>query len=141
MEGFLADAETCVDHILAKTLPSFTADHSECKRCPFFGSICQPPSFTNGAKVLVDEQLIQQLERWHEIHGEGEEWKALDAALKKKLHGTDMAIAGGFLIEGQWQRDTKYNIPDDVKARIDELKQPYAKKVEKGKYFLGITKI
>jgi hypothetical protein len=140
MESFLAEAESCVDHIEAETLPDFYIDTAECRRCPFYGSACQPPSYSEGAKLFVDEELIQTLERWHELRAAGLEWSELDEEIRKRLRGVELGIAGSFLIEGKWQRDTKYSIPDDVKARIDELRKPYAEKVVKGKFFLTITK-
>lgn len=141
MESFLRDATLAVDHIQAGTVPDYTTDVEECKRCPIFGSSCQPPITHPGAQIIVNEEWIQKIERWHATLEAGEEHEALDKAIKKKFRGIDMAIAGGFLLEGEWQRDTKYNIPDDVKAQIKALSEPYAEKVEKGKFFLTVTKI
>lgn len=122
-------------------LPPFTTEPSECKYCSFFGSICQPPTFNAGAEIVIDEAWIQKLERWHETLEAGEEHGTLDAELKKHFRGVDMAIAGGFLLEGKWQKDTKYELTAEAKAKIDEIKKPFAKKVDQGKFFLNVTKI
>jgi hypothetical protein len=141
MELFLADATRAVDHIQAGTLPDFTTEIEECKRCPLFGSACQPPLAHPGAQIIIDESWIQKLERWHATTEAGEEHEALGRAIKKKFRGIDMAIAGGFLLEGQWQKATKYDVPDETQARIDAMLQPYARVEPKGKFFLTVTKI
>jgi len=81
------------------------------------------------------------VERYADLHDAGEEYKALDKAVKEKFRGTELAIVGKTLLEGKWQQDTKYKLPDVVKTAIEELKAPYAEKVKQGKFFLTVTKI
>lgn len=122
-------------------LPPYTQDPAECKYCGFYGSICNPPTVNRGAQVVVDESTVQMVERYAEIQETGEEYKHLDKKVKEKFRGTDLAIVGKVLLEGRWQKDTKFNLPDEAKAQIEAIKEPFAKKVEKGKFFLTATKI
>lgn len=148
IEDFLARAEIALDardrvkqSADVKHLPPFIQDASECKFCGFYGSSCQPPSYSEGASIIVDPGWIQKIERWAQLEEAGHEFAGLDKAIKKKFRGTEMAIAGGFLLEGEWKPDTKYDIPEDVAARIEAMRTEYARRESKGKFFLEITKI
>jgi hypothetical protein len=146
IEDFLHRAELALDArttvIAGKpALPPFINDASECKYCGFYGSVCNPPSFSAGAELIVDEEWIQKVERYADIQAIGEEFEGLDKSIKKKFRGIDLAIVGSVLLEGKWQKDTKYELSDEAKAKIDEIKAPFAKKVDKGKFFLTVTKI
>lgn len=125
----------------ATILPPFIQDASECKYCGFYGSVCNPPSFSAGAEIIVDETTVQMVERYADIKEIGEEFEGLEKAIKKKFRGTEMAIVGKTLVEGHWQRDTKYSLTEEAKTQIEAIKAPFAKKVEKGKFFLTVTKI
>jgi hypothetical protein len=133
MEHFLLRAEEAVAHVDAKTLPDFHKDPNECKRCPFF-TYCNPPVKYEGAQVIIDEETLQMLDEWGSLEEQGRRWKKLDEILKKKLYGTEMALAGPFLLTGKWSRNTTYNLPDDVKLKYKETK-------EKGKFTLTIAKV
>lgn len=152
IEDFLARAEVALDsadnlstapkyRAPGIDLPPYIQDASECKYCGFYGSVCNPPSFNAGATLIVDEATVQMVERYVAIQEIGEEFETLDKAVKKKFRGTDMAIVGNVLLEGSWQSDTKYTLPAEVKAQIDKLKAPHAEKVQKGKWFLKVTKV
>lgn len=146
MEEFLQDATIAVDHIEAETLPGFIDDPEECKRCPLLGSHCNPPMSYDGADVITDEETIAKVERLAELE-KGiadaglEEYENLDTWAKKRFRGVTMAIAGKCLVQGKWQRDTKYSLTDEAKKQIEAIKKPFAEKVEKGKFFLTISKV
>jgi hypothetical protein len=148
IEDFLARAEIALDakeRFAAsgadRDLPPFIDDPMECKYCGFYGSSCNPPSYSDGAGLIVDPDWIQKIERWANLEGAGEEYATLDKEIKAKFRGTELALAGSYLLSGRWQKDTKYDIPPAVKAQIDALKQPYSKKVDKGKFFLSVSKV
>lgn len=146
MEEFLRDATIVVDHIEAKTLPGFVDDPDECKRCPVFGSTCNPPLKFAGAQVFTDDETIQKTERLAELEANLtaagiEEYEALDKWSKVRFRGVKQAIVGKCLVTGRWQRDTKYNLPDDAKKKIEAIKKPFAEKVEEGKFFLSISRM
>lgn len=133
VEQFLVRAEAATDHVEQGTLPDYHKDPNECKRCPFFG-YCTPPIKYEGAQVIFDDETLQQLEEWSTLETNGRAWQKLDTILKKKLYGTEMALAGPFLLTGKWSRNTTYELPDDIKAKYKVTK-------EKGKFTLTISKV
>lgn len=118
MEHFLAKAEEAVAHHLAGTLPDYIRDHVMCKRCPFYGSPCQPPSLMEGAQVLIDEALEQQLEEWHSLRPAGKQWSALDRDIKDRLRGTESALIGHFTVTGTWSKQSRLEVPADIKRQF-----------------------
>lgn len=143
MESFIADGEAVVDAIEAKEPPPFIQDPAECKRCPVFGSLCQPVMSYEGAKIFTDELTIQKAERYADLQAmpELEEFEVLDKWAKKTFRGVTQAIVGKCLVTGKWQKDTRYPVPEDVKSKIEELKKPYMESIAEGKYFLSIDKV
>lgn len=134
MEAFLARAEGVVAHAAAGTLPDFIDDPAECKRCDYYGSPCQPPIDVAGAQVLTDPELEAHLERWHELKPAGKEWQALDIDLKKHLRGTEHALIGHFSLTGRWQKQSRVDLPDDLKKR-------YTVTEPKGRFLLEIDRL
>ena len=134
VEGFLTRAEAAIAHATDGTLPPFTNDAEECKRCPFYGSVCNPPLGANVAQILADPELETILDRREELSEAAKEYEALDADVKKRLRGIESAVAGKYLIEGKWARSTSYEIPAEVKKK-------YAKTDEHGRFTLKITKL
>lgn len=135
MEEFLAKAERALDHRHAGTLPDFLDDDpAECKRCPWYGHTCNPPLSANGAQVLADPDLEAALERWHELKPAGKEFDALDRDIKGRLRGVEMGIAGKFQILGRWQKQSRLDLPAD-------LKKQYTVTDPKGRFTLDITKL
>jgi hypothetical protein len=142
VEEFLNKAEKALDHKEAGTLPDYIQDASECKRCSFYGSVCQPPiSSGEGAVILTDPELEQQLLRYLEIEPIGEEYESLDSAIKEQLRGVELGLAGSVMVQGKWQSNTTYPLSKEAKAQIDKIKAPFKKVNEKGKFFLTVTKI
>lgn len=146
IDAFLDRAERAMDHKAAGTLPDFIDDPAECKYCQFFGSACNPPLSYPAASVFVDDETIENAERLVELeaklNADGlDEYEKLDKWAKKRFRGVELAIAGGTMIQGKWQKDTKYDLPDDVKSQIEALKTPHARVEAKGKFFLTITKV
>ena len=124
-------------------LPPFTDDASECRVCPFFGSACQPPLKFEGASIVTDEVEIQKIERLAAIQDmpEIEEHAVLDKWAKKRFRGILSAVVGKCIVQGKWQKDTKYELTEEAQAQIETIKAPFAKKVEQGKWFLTVTKV
>lgn len=133
VEDFLRKAEIALDHVQAKTLPDFLDDASECKKCPFFGTACQPPLKREGATIVTDPELIQILEERNELEQAAKRFESLDKYVKERLRGVEQGIAGDFVLKGQWQKQTTYNYPED-------LRQKYGTTDPKGKFVLKITK-
>lgn len=134
VEEFLSKAERALDHKEAGTLPDFINDAAECKRCPFYGSVCNPPLSAAGAVVITDPELEAALERREELRESAKEYDDLDSDIKAKLRGVEMGISGRFVIEGKWSKTTKLELPEEIKKK-------YQKTIEKGKFSLSITRL
>lgn len=135
MEEFLTKAERVVDHALAGTLPPFLQDDAaECKRCPFYGSPCQPDLSAKDVKVLTDPWFEAQLQRWHELKDTGQEWSSLDRQVKDHLRGVESGVCGSFGITGKWSKSSRVELPSD-------LKKQYTVSDPKGRFTLTIEKV
>ena len=135
MEEFLAKAERVVDHAQAGTLPGFLeGDSAECKRCPFFGGVCQPPLDAVGAQLLNDPELEAALERRETLKVAGYEFLDLDKEIKTRLRGVESGIAGKFQILGKWSKSSRVELPA-------ALKKQYTVSDPKGKFTLDITRL
>ncbi len=135
VEEFLQKAERALDHKAAGTLPDYIQDADECKRCQFYGSICNPPLLSGqGAQVITDPEIHQMLERRAEIEDAAKEYESIDKKIKSQFRGIERGIAGKFLLEGKWQKATSYAIPDEIKNKYKEVDP-------KSKFVLHITKI
>lgn len=118
MEDFLSRAERALDHVETGTLPPFFPEAVECKRCPFYGSVCNPPLAARDVQVLTDPELEPLLERWHALKPAGKEWADLDAALKKRLRGIENGIAGHFAISGAWSKSSRVELPEALRKQF-----------------------
>lgn len=134
METFLAKAESAVAHARAGTLPDYIDDYIECKRCPFFGSPCQPPTLVAGAQVLLDDELEAALEEWHRLKPQGKQWLALDQDIKKRLRGVENALIGHFAISGAWSKSSHLELPP-------ELKKQYTVVDPQGRFTLEVDRL
>lgn len=134
MEEFLSKAERVVDHALSGTLPPFLQnDAAECKRCPFFGSTCQPDLSAKDISVLTDPELEANLHRWHELRAAGKEFSSLDKSIKDRLRGVENGVAGPFSILGKWGKQSRVELPDDLKKKhtIVDPKGRFTLEIEK----------
>jgi hypothetical protein len=134
VEDFLQRAEAAVDHVEAGTLPDFILDAAECQRCPYFGSVCNPPTSHPGAVVLTDPEIEQALERREALRAQGEEYNRLDRDVKAKLRGIEHGIAGPFAIRGTWGKSSKLDLPED-------LRKQYTRTDPHGRFTIEITKL
>jgi hypothetical protein len=79
-------------------------DPKICGSCGF-RKICYPPrDFGEGAKVITDELLIEDIGRRHELKEDHDEFDELDASIKDRLKFLgigEITLAGEFVIEGK----------------------------------------
>ena len=135
MEEFLARAERVLDHVQAKTLPDFIDDTAECRRCGWFGTVCQPPLSAVGATLLTDPDLEAALERREALKAAADEFDDLDKDVKTKLRGVESGIAGKFSITGKWQKSSRVVLPTEA------MKKQYTVTNPKGKFSLEIARL
>lgn len=134
MEDFLQRAERVIDHAAAGTLPDFITDAGECKRCPFFGTVCQPPLLATGTRVLIDPELEATLERWHTLQPAGREWNELDDQIKRRLRGTESAVLGHFSITGRWTKASRVEVPAQLRPQFTVTQ-------ERGRFTLTVERL
>jgi hypothetical protein len=135
LTSFLARAERALDHVEANTLPDYLqGEAAECKRCPWFGGVCQPPLSATGAVVLTDPDLEAELEARASVEEAAHTFEALDKGVKQKLRGVEVGVCGKFTISGKWGKSTRVELPDELKAQ-------YTKTDPKGKFTLKIERI
>lgn len=135
MEDFLTRAEHALDHQLAGTLPGFlVGDAAECRRCPYFGSRCNPPLAYGEVQVLTDPELEALLEKREAVRAPGREFERLDKEVKARLRGIEEAVAGPFTISGKWGKQSRLELPEDVRRR-------YTVSDPKGRFTLDITRV
>jgi hypothetical protein len=135
MEEFLSKAERSLDHREAGTLPDYIQDAAECKRCQFFGSVCNPPIMSGeGATVITDPEIETMLERRQELEGAADEYEKIDKRIKAQFRGIEQGICGPFILQGKYGKQTSYEVPE-------EIKKQYAKVDPKGRFTLTITKV
>jgi hypothetical protein len=135
MEEFLTKAERVIDHAQAGSLPDFYADDpAECRRCPWYGHTCNPPLSAVGATLLNDPDLEAALERREALKAAADEFDDLDKDIKGKLRGVESGIAGKFQILGRWGKQSRVDLPAD-------LKKQYTKSDPKGRFTLEITRL
>ena len=135
MEDFLLRAERVLDHVAAGTLPAFlTDDPGECRRCTWYGHTCNPPLSAVGATVLSDPDLEAALEKRETLKAAADEFDALDKDVKQRLRGVESGIAGPFQILGKWGKQSRLDLPAD-------LKKQYTVTDPKGRFTLEITRL
>jgi hypothetical protein len=135
VEEFLTRAERVLDYVAAGELPPFLeGEPDECRRCPWYGAVCNPPLDSGGVvKVLIDPALEAALERRAAIEKIGREYADLDDEIKKHLRGVTSAVVGKFSIRGRWGKSSRLELPPALKTQ-------YTKTDPRGRFTLEITK-
>lgn len=135
VEDFLTRAEVALDHVAAGTRPPFlVGDAAECKRCPYFGATCNPPTAHAGAVVLPDPELEAQLERREALSEAAHEYDRIDKKVKERLRGIEHGVAGKFYIKGTWGKQARLEVPAAVRAT-------YTVVDPRGRFSLEITRV
>jgi hypothetical protein len=136
MEEFLARAERVLDHVEAGTLPDYLDDAAECRRCPFYGSTCNPPLGATGAPRLIsDPDLELALARREQFKAAAEEYDHADKYVKEQLRGIEHAIVGSFHIRGKWGKQSR------IEGLPPDLQKQYTVTNPKGRFTLDIVKL
>jgi len=134
LEGFLTTAERVLDHVEAGTLPDYYDDPAECRRCAWYGAVCNPPLVYQAAQILTDPELEAALERREALKAAGEEYNAIDRTVKDRLRGVESGIAGAFQIAGRWGKASRLELPADLKKQFT-VTDP------RGRFSLEITRL
>lgn len=113
-------AHVVVGHIEKNEAPPYTTNPAECRRCWAFGTLCKPPlSFGEGIQVCDDGEVEEEIKRYLEIVDMKKEaeaiWKRLRARFAQST--AEKILAGDFMLSFSERRSSRYDIPDDVKAK------------------------
>lgn len=102
-EALLKKAEVVNESVKTGVPPEFlSCNPVECKRCPFFGKVCNPPlDFGEGTANIEDPELEKKMARREEIKPVATEYEHLDKELKERLREIPAAICGDFAITGK----------------------------------------
>ena len=141
VEEFLVAAEEALDHKESGTLPAYTTDREECRRCPHFNVNCNPPMDYSGGDVELDPEIEPILERMEELRPGAREFAKLDKRIKARYRGIEQVLAGKFLLTGKYSNYVRYELPGDVKAQIASLRKPHKTVDPKGRFSLKITRL
>ena len=122
-ERLLQKAERVEYAVARSEPPAFIEDAAECRRCAFFGRVCNPPtSAGEGARVIADSALIEAAAEWRETHDAADRFDAADKALKDACRNAPISIVGDLTVTTSTYETTRYDVPEEVK-------RPYARKV------------
>lgn len=84
-ESLIKKAETVNAHVEAETLPDFCKDPEACKRCAFFGHVCNPPLEFDAPVIADDPELVEILDRRAELEEGKKEFDRLDKKVKSRF--------------------------------------------------------
>lgn len=101
-EGLLKKAELVNEAFKKNEAPDYLKNNPvECKRCPFFGKVCNPPLEFGEMAVIEDSELEKKLTRRDELVELKSEYNALDKEVKERFKEIPAAICGNFSISGK----------------------------------------
>jgi CRISPR/Cas system-associated exonuclease Cas4 (RecB family) len=145
-ELLLQRIEKNAEHIAAKTLPEkMNYNPAVCEKCPF-AQICLPDTKTEGAQLIEDAELEDQLQRRAELAPLVSEYGDIDDEVKERFRtATDVFVGTSwriFTIKRPGKRLDLKAIPEDIKKQyevptetvivkildLNEGKQPVEKK-------------
>ena len=121
-EGLLKKAETVLAAIKANEPPDFLAHNpGECKKCPFFSKVCNPPfDFGETVMNIDDVELEAKLKEREALEESSKEFALLDKEIKGiKDHFPNLkdAFCGPFHINIKEQTRKAYAVPDEIKEQ------------------------
>jgi CRISPR/Cas system-associated exonuclease Cas4 (RecB family) len=99
-EGLLKKAEHINQAIESNAPPEYINNPVECKRCPFFGKVCNPPMDFGTMSVIEDDELADKLAKRDSLDPLRKEFDALDKEVKERFREIPDAICGNYHITG-----------------------------------------
>lgn len=119
-------------------LPAHIRDLRTCQACPYFERLCVPPiEYGDGAGVIVDKEMLEQLEIRHRTEQAHRDFERADREVKDRLKVNAVegqAVAGHYLISASFGKSTRVELPD-------ELKRQYTKTDPRGRYTVKISRV
>jgi CRISPR/Cas system-associated exonuclease Cas4 (RecB family) len=118
-ESLLKKAEAVNKAIKENTPPDYLKNNPlECKACPFFAKVCNPPMEYGDTIVdIQDQELEDKLVRRAELEEAKKEYEVLDKEIKERFRDFKDAFCGNFHIQVQERKITRYEVPKEVKEQ------------------------
>lgn len=133
-EAALKTAERIKSHVDKGTLPDRIAFTPEiCGRCPFL-NVCMPDIKVDAKLKIVDNKELADLleirdanlDQWKKVEKIDKAIKAFFEEVKEGIYNV-----GNWLVQRKAENRTKYEIPDEVKAKYAEQGTIYKNKYER----------
>ena len=126
-ESILQRLERVHEDIKSKRYPDrIVYDQSICGKCPF-SAICLQDVVNREAEIIDSAEWDAKLERHEELKPLAKEFDDIHENIKESFSGKEKSIVSGrWLVQSIPSKRTAYEIPDDVKAEIDELRKAHA---------------
>ncbi len=102
-ESLLKKAEAVRDAVVKHEPPDFLKDNIvECKRCPFFQKLCNPPmDYGEVIPNVEDEELNAKVKEHELLHPSAIRYNALHKEIAESFDGIREAICGDFIIKSK----------------------------------------
>jgi len=101
MEELLKKTERVNEHVKNQSLPEPISDITMCEYCQF-KHICLPTTMREGMKFVDDAELLELLDRWHQLKGSQKEYAAVDRKLKEMIKEQSQLMIGDYIVTGNW---------------------------------------
>jgi hypothetical protein len=134
IDRLLAVATRVNMNVAAKTLPDrIPYDTSMCGRCAF-QHVCIPDiKAVPSQKIEGNEMLAEMLERRDQIVDRWREVEKIDKGIKALFEDVKDGVftSGNFVITRKGSETTRYELPDDIKAKYAVKKPMFKNKIER----------
>ncbi|RTL20737.1 MAG: hypothetical protein EKK55_17280 [Rhodocyclaceae bacterium] len=126
-ESILQKLERVSEAIKAKRYPDrIIYDQAQCGKCPF-AAICLQDVVNTEAEILNSPELEAEIERHEELKPVAKEFDEIHDRIKSTFANTEKAIIGDrWIVQNIPSQRTAYELPDEAKEEIEEIKKQYA---------------
>lgn len=125
-ERILQRLERVHEAVKAKSYPDrILYDRGVCGHCPF-AMECLPDVINTEAVMVDNPEIAAKLDRLAEIKPMADEYEDVYSDLKDSFRGVEKSIVGGrWIVQNVPSQRTVYEIPEEVKEQIDEIKRAF----------------
>ncbi len=140
MEDFVARATEAMDSAakistlgrpatpaeLEQFLPLCITDAAECGRCWHYNLNCFPATMGGLGGDILPDDIEEAIEMYNSTRDAHLAHTRAGKRVKEATRGKPIALAGKYYVEGKWQGQTVYTIPDKIKAKYQGFVDKYA---------------
>ncbi len=122
VDTLIKKAERVNSYVAKETLPDRIEFSDTCGICPF-RHICLPDTAQKQLEIDNSPKLLELLQRRESLKEQAKEYDEADSEIKEMVRNKEKIACGDFLIIGKAFKQTRYDVPD-------ELKKQYAKQTD-----------